>query len=82
MEPFQWSPGTGLSDAGTGDPEASPANTTTNMVALTDDIGCNSVDTVTVTVHEPPKLSTGPAPWLCLGSNVSLTSPGPDGSYA
>ncbi len=47
---YHWSPSTGLSCVNCGSPYASPLNTTTYVVTVTDANGCRSSDIVTVTV--------------------------------
>jgi hypothetical protein len=47
---YAWEPTTGLSDAGSQSPSASPAATTTYSVTVTDAIGTTAVARVTVTV--------------------------------
>ncbi|MEO5584565.1 MAG: gliding motility-associated C-terminal domain-containing protein [Flavobacteriales bacterium] len=79
---FHWTPDTGLSNPDMGNPIASPAETTTYVVLLTDDLGCSSGDTLTVFVHVLPAVSTGTGPWLCLGSSVILSTSGSDGTYS
>lgn len=49
---FAWTPSTGLNDPGISDPIASPAQTTTYTVTLTDSIGCSATATVIVQVEE------------------------------
>ena len=48
---FNWSPPDGLSATDIPDPQATPANTTTYVVTLTDSVGCTAVDSVVVTVN-------------------------------
>ncbi|MCI0555705.1 MAG: FG-GAP-like repeat-containing protein, partial [Anaerolineae bacterium] len=49
---FSWTPATGLDDPSSANPVASPANTTTYLLTLTDANGCRSTDEVRVTVHD------------------------------
>ena len=47
---YQWSPATGLSNTTIGTPIASPTQTTTYTVIVTDEAGCTSEDQVVVNV--------------------------------
>lgn len=47
---YSWSPATGLDDATSANPIASPTTTTTYTVTVSDAEGCSSMDSVTVTV--------------------------------
>ena len=47
---YSWSPSTGLSNTTIGTPIASPSQTTTYFVTVTDEFGCTSVDDVIVNV--------------------------------
>jgi len=47
---FNWTPAEGLSCTSCPDPTASPVNTTTYYVTITDSNGCSRIDTITVEV--------------------------------
>jgi gliding motility-associated-like protein len=47
---YQWSPAAGLINANTAIPVASPTKTTTYQVRVTNDLGCEATDEVTITV--------------------------------
>ena len=49
---YEWSPATGLSNPNIFNPIASPTETTTYTVTVTDANGCMNTDEVTITVHE------------------------------
>jgi uncharacterized repeat protein (TIGR01451 family) len=72
-----WTPATGLSDASSCSPTASPAATTTYTLTVTDASGCvsNNAPAVTVTVNSipsPPAASNdGPA---CAGGTLHLSA--------
>lgn len=51
---YSWSPATGLSSTTTQTVTANPATTTTYVCTVTDSKGCESTDTVTVNVGQPP----------------------------
>jgi protocatechuate 3,4-dioxygenase beta subunit len=48
---YSWNPGTGLNDATSAEPNASPSTTTNYTVTVTAANGCTSTDAVTVTVN-------------------------------
>jgi gliding motility-associated-like protein len=50
---YHWSPSAGLSNPNVSNPVASPGSTTTYVVNITDATGCNSYDSVTVTIIPP-----------------------------
>jgi gliding motility-associated-like protein len=47
---YQWSPAAGLNNAGIANPVASPTKTTTYKVLVTNELGCQATDEVTITV--------------------------------
>ena len=53
---YQWSPPTGLSATGVAQPTASPGETTTYTLTVTDGTGATASDTVTVTVELGPPI--------------------------
>lgn len=73
---FAWSPVTGLSDPALPDPWASPVQTTTYVVTLTDGSTCTATDTVRVTVVGLPVADAGPDVWACPGFDVQLHGTG------
>ena len=48
---YSWSPTQGLSNPNIANPTASPTQTTTYLVTMTDPLGCSNTDTVTVVVE-------------------------------
>ena len=54
---YSWSPSLGLSNTNIGTPVASPSQTTTYFVTVTDEFGCTSVDDVIVNVD--PNCTSG-----------------------
>ncbi len=78
-----WSPATGLSDAASCTPSASPSMTTVYTLTVTDGSGCQStnVPTVTVTVDPLPTATVSGTTTICLGSSTDiqavLTGTGP-----
>jgi gliding motility-associated-like protein len=73
---YSWSPANGLSDASIADPIANPTETTTYIVTVTDAIGCENTDDVTVTIRPLPPASAGPDLQVCVGDNVVLQGSG------
>ena len=73
---FLWDPATGLDDPASATPLATPVNTTTYLVTLTDTAGCSNTDQVTVTVLELPVAMAGEDLWVCPGSGVALSASG------
>lgn len=52
---YQWLPTTGVSDATIKEPVLAPTVTTTYRVIITDENGCQSIDTTTIKVNDPDK---------------------------
>ncbi len=50
---YSWQPSSSLSDSTSATPIASPTQTTTYTVTITDNSGCSGKDSVTVSVHAP-----------------------------
>ena len=69
---YQWSPSTGLDDPTSDTPEASPTQTTTYEVVVTDANGCESIDEVTVTVHPRPIAEAGDDVDICFGESIMI----------
>ena len=73
---YSWSPATGLSNPNFPSPVASPSNTTTYTVAVTDDNNCTATDNVTVIVNDNPTANAGIDQTICSGESTSLTVTG------
>ena len=74
---YSWSPATGLSSTTISNPNASPANTTTYTVTVTDANNCSGTDAVIVTISANLNVSVNPnTPTICIGGNVQLTASG------
>ncbi len=67
-----WFPETGLDNAQSAEPEASPSETTTYILTTQNDVGCSSTDSVTVTVLAPPIASAGEDTSICQGLTISI----------
>ncbi|MEM6261445.1 MAG: gliding motility-associated C-terminal domain-containing protein [Bacteroidota bacterium] len=73
---YQWSPVNGLSDPNIANPMASPFDTTTYVVTVTDSVGCFDTDTMVVTVNLLPPADAGPNDSICIGQTVGLQALG------
>ena len=73
---YSWSPTTGLSDPNIADPLASPSDTTTYYVTVTDSNGCSSIDSMMVIVNPPPIVDAGPDATICNGESTQLNATG------
>ncbi len=69
---YSWSPTTGLSDATSASPMASPSSTTIYTLTVTDAAGCSGSDQVTVTVNDDPPVDAGPDQTACFGDAVVI----------
>ncbi|MFM7021725.1 MAG: gliding motility-associated C-terminal domain-containing protein [Flavobacteriales bacterium] len=72
---YTWIPATGLSDAHSANPMASPAITTTYYL-LTQNDTCGGIDSVVVTVHQLPNVDAGLNTEICFGDSLQLTATG------
>lgn len=73
---YSWSPATGLTDPGIGNPVASPADTTRYIVTGTSVNGCVSRDTVYVNVFAKPDIVTSDDATICKNTSVPLSVSG------
>ncbi|MGE0636438.1 MAG: PKD domain-containing protein [Bacteroidia bacterium] len=73
---YLWNPSTGLSDTTIANPIATPAGTTTYVVIVSDQIGCSSSDTVTVTINPLPPADAGQDVAICAGDTAQLLASG------
>jgi gliding motility-associated-like protein len=74
---FQWlAPVNGLSCTTCPSPVASPASTTIYRVRGTSPLGCVSVDSVSVAVILPTRVTTTAFDTICLGESVQLSASG------
>ena len=74
---YQWFPPDGLSNANIANPVASPANTTSYTVLVTDNNGCQASDFMILTVHPLPivQASAGNNS-ICLGDTANVVAVG------
>jgi hypothetical protein len=77
---YVWSPATGLNNAGSSDPLASPASTTTYTVVVTDANGCTGTDHVVVTVAAAG-CDTSVNPLITLNGNSFAATYYPGATY-
>lgn len=71
---YSWTPALGLSDPNISSPIASPQATTQYVQAVTDQSGCTSYDSVTVTVNPLPIADAGDNTEICFGDVISIGS--------
>jgi gliding motility-associated-like protein len=70
---YVWSPTTGLSDANSAAPVATPAATTTYTVTVTDANNCVNTDQMVLTINPLPTPNAGVDQSVCLGLSANLT---------
>jgi gliding motility-associated-like protein len=75
---YVWTPTTGLSDANTQLPTASPEDNSTYVVTVTDINSCVNTDTVNVVVNPLPIVSAGADSTICDGGSLVLQGSGAD----
>ncbi len=78
---YQWNPTTGLNVPNIPNPLASPSQTTTYTVTVSDIAGCTDSASVVVTVLVAPTVSAGPDTGFCTGGSLQLVAAGAS-SYA
>ncbi len=66
---YSWSPATGLDDATSPTPVATPTVTTTYFLTVADTCGNTSIDSVTIAVNAAPVLATAAANISCATAN-------------
>ena len=70
---YSWSPSTGLDDASSAQPTATPASTTTYTVTKTNTAtGCFATDSMIVTVNPKPTALAGVDKAVCVGGSVQI----------
>lgn len=69
---YQWSPAVGLSDSTIADPVASPTDTTTYTVTITNEFGCIDTKSVTVNVLKKPIADAGADQRIMVGDSIRL----------
>jgi hypothetical protein len=78
---YNWSPAEGLSDTDIKNPTASPLNTTTYTITVTNSLGCEfATDQITIIVNPLPDTEINHVNTLCLFDNpITLTTSGESG---
>ncbi|MBX2910233.1 MAG: tandem-95 repeat protein [Chitinophagales bacterium] len=71
---YAWLPTQGLSNTSVANPLASPTQTTTYTVLITDAKGCVSADSMKVKVNAPISIAMGVDTSICAGDTVTLGS--------
>jgi len=69
---YLWTPSTGLNADNILKPRAKPGQTTTYFLRVTNMYGCESQDTVTITVHPRPSGGAGPPVSFCEGGRAVI----------
>jgi gliding motility-associated-like protein len=69
---YSWLPLTGLTGSSTGNPTASPTDTTQYIALATNSFGCKIRDTVNVNVKPVPLVQLGADTAICIGSNITF----------
>ena len=69
---INWSPATGLSSTTVANPMASPSTITTYTITVTDSLGCEATDIVTVDVSPEIIVDAGFPSNVCLGDTAVL----------
>ena len=73
---YSWSPTIGLTNPNIANPIAFPNTTTTYVVTVTDSLSCTGVDSVTVTVVNPPVITINNDTTICDGDCIQLNATG------
>ncbi len=71
-----WMVTEGLSCAYCPDPIASPEETTTYLVEVTTDMGCEVIDTIVINIMEESEVDAGTDHVICLGERIELDAIG------
>ncbi len=69
---YRWSPAKGLSATGIRNPIARPADTTTYVLTITDNNGCQRSDSLTINVLKKPLAEAGPEKQIFEGQSATL----------
>jgi len=73
---YLWAPATSLNNAAIPNPVATPTNTTTYTVTVTDANGCSATSSKVVTVNFLPQADAGTNQIICLNQSANLTASG------
>lgn len=75
---YSWTPSATLSNASIANPVATPLTNTVYTVTVSDQLGCESEDSVLVTVNPLPVADAGAGGTVCNGVAVQLSASGGD----
>ncbi|MDF2454503.1 MAG: gliding motility-associated C-terminal protein [Cytophagaceae bacterium] len=70
---FSWSPSSGLSDPSIANPVASPLNTTTYTLTVTDIFNCSAKDSIVVVVDPLPVVTLKADTMICEDSEINVS---------
>ena len=73
---YLWSPAANLSNSAIASPVATPPNTTTYTVTVTDANGCSATSSKIVTVNLLPQANAGTDQIICINQSANLTASG------
>jgi hypothetical protein len=73
---FYWSPPDLLDDPTASNPIASPKETTTFTLQVTDENGCNGLTFITINVQPRPEIEVTKSTKICLGETIKLSASG------
>ena len=73
---YNWSPSTGLTNAGIANPVATPPGNTQYIVTGTDNKGCSAADTVAISTKASPVVTITAGTAICKNSTVQLQATG------
>ncbi|MFN3528585.1 MAG: T9SS type A sorting domain-containing protein [Bacteroidia bacterium] len=76
---YSWSPATGLSATNIANPVASPTETTTYTVTVSNIFGCLATDSLVVTVNQLPVVDAGNDTAVCIDAQAFNLSGSPSG---
>ena len=80
---YAWTPATGLNDATSANPVASPSATTSYILTVTDAKGCTDSDTMLVSVNPKPTADAGVDQQICASDSATIGgSPAASGGTA
>ncbi len=80
---YEWSPAEGLSETDIPNPIATPTETTTYILSLTDDCGYVFNDTITISVGEDSSfVDLGPDLTICDQTSITLDATTPNATYS
>ncbi len=78
---YEWSPASALNNTGIANPVATVAQPTVVTVTGSNMYGCETTETISLTVIAPPSVTADDLSPVCIGSVVALTATGTDGDF-